>query len=124
MAAIALAPSGAAGEDGPRRFTLGGAGSARFQDHGDHVYLCDHLEDGHSVGVRLVYQNEAGESLDYARWNWWGPNRFNGCKDINTAARDKTLFQYKVCLGDYAKPGGVPANAIDRTCSDWAVAFN
>ncbi len=124
VAASALCAGHAGAADGPRYFTLGHAGSARFQDYGDHVFLCDHLADDHSVGVRMVYLSEAGIQMDYARWNWWGPNRFNGCKDINTAAVEGTQFKYRVCLGDYAKPGGRPANAIDRTCSNWAVADN
>jgi hypothetical protein len=122
--AVLLAAGPAAAADGPRFFTSDYAGSARFQDKGDHVYLCDHREDGHSVGVRLSYLSESDVQRYYARWNWWGPHRFNGCKDINTAAAEGTPFMYRVCLGDYAKPGGRPADAIGATCSGWAVANN
>jgi hypothetical protein len=100
-------------------YTTDGAGSARFVEHGDHVYLCDREADGHSVGVMLSYNDEYGRDTYEWRWNWSG-----GCKDINLRVQEDTYFYYKVCLGDHAAPGGKLPDVIRSSCSDTYYVYN
>lgn len=120
---VAVGAAPAAAENNGPIYTVGswgGNGSARYQDAGDHVYLCDHEADGHSVAVELTYTTENGRFVDYWRWNWWGPHVYNGCKDLNLSVSDSHVFSYRVCVGDYARPGGRPARVIYDSCSDYA----
>jgi hypothetical protein len=122
LAAVTAVPALAG--DGPVNFTKKHAGSARFQDQGDHVFLCDHLADGHSVAVHLRYRSESGRNVDTWRWNWWGAERFNGCKDINLAVKEDTELFYKPCLGDHGEPGGKRADVIESSCGGWFAVRN
>src|SRR5690606_24091464 len=97
---------------------------ARFANYGDHIYLCDHAEDGHSVMVWVKYYHEDGYWKTLERWNWWGPKKYNGCKVINLRVKEQTWVEYYVCLGDHAKPGGKPPKVITGTCSVLKQAYN
>jgi hypothetical protein len=113
-----------AAADGPRTFTKRHAGSARFQDRGDHVYLCDHLPDRRSVAVHLRYRGENGRYYNHWRWQWWGPKRFNGCKDLDLAVAEGTTIFYEPCLGVHGRPGPPRADVLGSTCGGWATADN
>jgi hypothetical protein len=119
-----LAAQDARADNGPRYFTLRHAGSAWFEDQGDHVYACDHIADNRSVAVRLKYRSESGSYKDYWRWNWWGPDLYNGCRDFNLAAVEGTQVWYRVCLGVHGRPGAPRADVLASTCSNYAVADN
>jgi hypothetical protein len=113
--------------DGPKVWAgdYAQAGSAWYKD-GDfstgHVYLCDHAEDGPSVAVYLLYERVDGRAREEWHWNWWGPYKYNGCKDLKLDVKDDTTMFYKVCLGDYGSPGGKKAKVIKSSCSRRAVA--
>ena len=115
-----------AGCGGPQVYTKqyggsrAGAGSVRFDCVGDHLYLCDHQPDGRSVVVELDYNSEENGPQRYDRWNWWGPYKYNGCKDINIDATEWSRVLYRVCLGVHGHPGGVPGHVNDASCSGWA----
>jgi hypothetical protein len=113
--------------DGPKVYAgdHAQAGSAWYKD-GDfstgHIYLCDHAEDGHSVAVYLLYERVDGRNVEEWRWNWWGPYKYNGCKDLKLEVKDNTSIFYRVCLGDYARPGSKKAKVIKSSCSGRTVA--
>jgi len=104
--------------------TVDGAGNARFAEYGDHIYLCDEKEDGHSVAVYVDYYHEDGYYKTDWRWNWWGPYKHGGCKDINLRVAENTTIGYYVCLGDHGHPGGKPANVIESSCSYMKFVYN
>jgi hypothetical protein len=120
---IVTPPPAAAGDHGPI-YTSSQYGSARFKAYGDHVFLCDHFWDGHSVAVKLAYQHETKGYVNYWRWNWWGPFKYNGCKDLNLAVKENTIFKYKVCLGENGHPGGQKADVLEWSCSGVASTWN
>lgn len=105
-------------------YTDGNAGSARFAKYGDHIYLCDHEEDNHSVVVNLEYTNEKGKYVEHDRWNWWGPYKYDGCKDVDLKVREDTRIYYQVCLGDHGHPGGKKGHVIKTSCSYWTWVDN
>jgi hypothetical protein len=74
--------------------------------------------------VKLRYTTERGRRVSYWRWNWWGPYRHGGCKDLNLSVRENTDVYYRVCLGNYGHPGGRPADVIESSCSPWGYASN
>lgn len=111
MALVVMA--GPALADGPTVYAQGNAGSAKYIDRGDHIELCDLASDFHSVAVSLKYKTESGKNLSYWRWNWSGKG---SCKDLNLSVDDDTGIEYMVCLGDYGKPGGKPADVIESSC--------
>jgi hypothetical protein len=124
---IAVGAGPAAAENNGPIYTVGSwghHGSARYQDYGDHVYLCDHKEDGHSVAVQLTYRTEHHHFVDYWRWNWWGPHKFNGCKDLNLSVDDGYAFSYRVCVGNHGHPGGAKATPIYGSCSPYYYLSN
>jgi hypothetical protein len=122
-ASVVVSKPAVAGDHGPI-CAYDGAGSARFKAYGDHVFLCDHGFDGHSVAVKLAYQHESKGYVKYWRWNWWGSLKGNGCKDLNLAVKENTIFKYKVCLGDHGAPGGKKADVLEWSCSGVASAWN
>jgi hypothetical protein len=126
LVALAALPAFA---DGPKLQTYTGngqiGGSVWFKSGGDHLYLCDELKDGYSVVVEFQWHREATDRVEKdRRWNWWGPNRYGGCKDININAVEGSLIFYKVCLGLDAHPGGAPAFVVRNSCSDSASAWS
>ena len=110
-------------DDGPI-YAFDGRGSARFKSYGDHVFLCDHSRDGHSVAVKLTYAHETKGHVKYWRWNWWGALKYNGCKDLNLRVKENTILNYKVCLGNHGRPGGKKANVLEWSCSAVGSAWN
>jgi hypothetical protein len=103
-------------------YTDPATGNARFAAYGDHMYVCDEAEDGHSVGVYLDYTKANGDYVTEWRFNWDGPYKYNGCKDINLNVHEDTQIFYKVCLADHAKPGGQEPDVITGSCSDLVYA--
>jgi len=101
--------------------TPDGAGSARFGEIGDHIYLCDHDGDGHGVGVYVDYIHENGNNV--TDWYWFGGGT-NDCRDVNLKVAEYTDIYYYVCLANHTKPGGQKPKVIDGTCSGWAVVYN
>ena len=70
-----------------------------FESTGDHLFLCDHQQDGRSVAVRLDYLRADGVDVETTRWYTGGPNTHNGCKDVNIDALEGSTVGYTVCLG-------------------------
>jgi hypothetical protein len=125
LVALAAPPAFA---DGPKLRTYTGngqiGGTVWFKSYGDHFYLCDELKDGYSVAVEFQWHREATNRVETdRRWNWWGPDRYGGCKDINIDAVEGTLVFYNVCLGLDAHPGGEPAYVVRNSCSATASAW-
>ncbi len=130
---LSATPAGAAPHtiytEGAKGYAAPNAGSARFAEYGDHIYLCDHKEDKHSVGVYLQYARPDGPGTGHDvtewRWHWQGPNfGSNGCKDINLEVLEGSDISYQVCLGDRAHPGGKKAKVKWETCSALKTVYN
>lgn len=80
------------------------AGSVWYKHDGDHFFLCDELKDNRSVLVQYDSKGDGKGMKD--RWNWWGPSKFGGCKDINLNVREDLPLEYRVCLGVNGHLGG------------------
>jgi hypothetical protein len=104
------------------------AGNARFAEYGDHVYLCDEDEDGHSVAVELSYVPDSAIGMtprkEETRWNEHGPYTHGGCEDINLEVEEDSIIEYRVCLGDHAERGGKKAAIIKGSCGPWTSVYN
>jgi len=129
-AALMSAPPAAA-SNGPKVYARDHAGSAWFKDDSNHVYLCNHASDKRAVAVQLQYRSHTGRNKDYWRWNWWGPTKYNGCKEVLRSDKDSdhvvaqgAQILYRVCLGKDGSPGGKGADVIESTCSSWGTAYN
>jgi len=98
--------------------------TVRFDSNGDHFFLCDLDADNRSVAVEFIWDRVAhnGQREFDRRWNWWGPNKYHGCKDIDIDAVEDSLVEFRVCIGVNGSPGGEPAEVT--TCAGfWSGAF-
>jgi hypothetical protein len=120
--AVAGSPASAAagGRDGDKVYTVAygssraGAGSVWFESTGDHLFLCDHQEDGRSVAVKIDYLRDDGVDIETTRWYTGGPGTHNGCKDVNINALEGSTVGYRVCLGRYSSPRDVFESSCSR----------
>jgi hypothetical protein len=110
------APSAAqASSNGPKLWTSAAAGSVWFAHQGDHLYLCDHRLDGHSVVVLAEYTRQStGRKHAIESWYRSGPDTNNGCKDVNIDAVEGKPVEYLVCLGHYPDPAEVTCSSLGR----------
>jgi hypothetical protein len=98
------------------------AGAATFRAQGDKVFACDYKVDNRSVVVRGRYKGKSGWNT--VGLNYWGPKRFNGCRTHNRNFRENRDVQFKVCLANYAKPGGRKMDILGSTCGAISETFN
>jgi hypothetical protein len=98
------------------------AGAATFRAHGDVLLACDYEADGHSVVVRGRYQGR--RAWNTLAVNYWGADRFNGCRTNDSNYRENRFIQFKVCLADNAAPGGRRMDILGSTCGAISETFN
>jgi hypothetical protein len=98
------------------------AGAATFRARGDKLFACDYRADRRSVVVRGRYKGSSGWST--VAVNYWGPDRFNGCRTWDREFEENRDVQFKVCLAKHAKPGAPRMDILGSTCGPIAQTFN
>jgi hypothetical protein len=114
--AASVATSPAAASSGPYCTSNGVSGCASFKSEGDHFYVCDYREDNRSVAVRYVYFDRHGTQRTGYAVNYWGPHRYNGCRDVVANHTEGSVLGYHVCLANHAHPGGKKMKIVGGTC--------
>lgn len=98
------------------------AGAATFRAEGDKLFACDYERDDHSVVVRDRYKGKS--AWNTVAVNYWGPKTFRGCRTRDADFRENRSVQFKVCLADFAEPGGRRMDILGGTCGAISETFN
>jgi hypothetical protein len=98
------------------------AGAATFRAQGDKLFACDYKVDDRSVVVRGRYKGNRGWNT--VAVNYWGPDRFNGCRTWDREFEENRDVQFKVCLAKHAKPGAPRMDILGSTCGPISETFN
>jgi hypothetical protein len=98
------------------------AGAATFRAQGDELFACDYKVDDRSVVVRGRYKGNSGWAT--VAVNYWGPDRFNGCRTSDREFEENRDVQFKVCLAKHAKPGAPRMDILGSTCGPISETFN
>ncbi len=106
----------------PSRGSYCPAGAATFRARGDTLFACDYKVDKRSVVVRGRYRGSSGWAT--VAVNYWGPDRFNGCRTWDRDFKENRSVQFKVCLAKHAKPGAPRMDILGSTCGAISEAFN
>lgn len=110
--AASLAMASTASADG--RICTMSAGCVSFKSSGNRFDVCDYAKDGLSVVAQYVT-----ETIDGHRnlVNYWGSEKYNGCREFTVSGKAGAYLAYQVCLADNATPGGKPMKILGDTCS-------
>jgi hypothetical protein len=98
------------------------AGAGTFRAQGDKLFACDYRIDNRSVVIRGRYRGK--RAWHTVAVNYWGPDRFNGCRTRDADFKENRSIQFKVCLAKHAKPGPPTIDVVGGTCGAISETFN